>query len=240
MPNGTIDVWRNLRNLSDIASSIFWSCESIVTDAGTDVQVVAIRIDHIETDLIDLMVNFLSKSEKYRFESFKNPLAAINFLAGRYIVRRFISETHGIIPGNVEITVGKNGKPHNEFMNFNISHSRGFLVAAFGNNCDIGIDVESASQNVDLLEIAKAVLPEEEINSLVLCDESIRLGLFLEKWTFHEARIKMDALTIDHIKYHKSNPFKGWTLEFNLPNVKGCLCCRKIDIDSGNPRYSIL
>lgn len=229
-----------MRKLQDFISADSSLFHPHGIDLLFDVQVVALDINPIDQSLIAIMNESLSISDISRYSYFRDPFSAYNFLAGRYLVRRFISEAYGISPRDVQIIIGENGKPYNTHICFNITHSAGYLVAAFGRGINIGIDVESFRPNINIYDVSRAVFPDQDSNYIATSEKSDYQEFFYQNWTFHEARIKMDGLTIDHIKYHQSAPFRSWQLDFNSSNVYGCLCCRIINRSYENISYRVL
>jgi len=224
-----IQISKQLKPLSSILTQD--DCILSIDNIDRDVFVVALLIDHFDRGLMRSMVNCLNRSELARFESYKSPQSAMYFLTGRYIVKRFISINYDESINDVDILIGANGKPRNRHASFNVSHSYGMVVAAFGRHIDIGIDIEAATaERIDLLSVADAALPHADFVSLSHCDEAEVLELFNKKWSFHEARIKMDALTLADMKHYKSRPFKKWGLFFDSREVYGHLCCRREDL----------
>lgn len=234
-----IQISKQLKLLSSIL--LQEDCIFSIDNIDHDVFVIAVRIDYIDRGLIRSMRSCLNRLELTRFESYKSSSSAMHFLTGRYIVKRFISINYGESIHDVDILIGINGKPQNRYTSFNVSHSHGMVVAAFGRHIDIGIDIEAATtERIDLLSVAEAALPYADFESLAHCDEAEVLDLFNKKWSFNEARIKMDSLTLAHMKHHTSRPFKKWQLLFDFPEVYGFLCCRRSDSSYYDISYHLL
>ena len=218
-----------MRNIQDIEYITLAENAFLESSSESSVYIVAVSFDNINDRSIASMINTLSISEHARFLGFRDRISALAFLIGRYIVRSFVSQNSSCSAHEVAIEIGKNGKPWNSLYGFNLSHAKRVVIAAFGKGVDIGIDIEWHRDEIDYLSIAQLVFPKEEYDYLAECSSDILSQYFLDKWTFHEARIKMDSLTIDDIRTHKSVPFKAWKLDFGSPSIQGHICCRRRD-----------
>ena len=212
-----------IADLDMVISNYYFSTEK------PDVWIVAVNVGDIDDQLLSGMLKTLSISENSKLTKFKDSLSAQSFLVGRYIVRTFLSLGSSLSADEIVIEEGENGKPWSQMYDFNLSHAENIVIAAFGRTIDIGIDIEVQRDGMEYLAIAELVFPQEDYEHLVRCRRDLLSQYFLDRWTYHEARIKMDSLTIDDIKIHKSMPFKAWRLDFCSSNIHGHICCRRKD-----------
>jgi 4'-phosphopantetheinyl transferase len=119
----------------------------------------------------------------------------------RYIVR------HGILrlllsaytccePLDVEIRIDSKGKPyvmdqsHESAMQFNVSHSAGLAVLAFGRCAGIGVDIERINDFESMRDVAALSFTSTELNELDNTPETGRIEAFFKLWARKEAVLK--------------------------------------------------
>jgi 4'-phosphopantetheinyl transferase len=163
----------------------------------------------------------------------------IRFVVGRLLLGILI-ERHIGIPGQSlisKIHYTSNGRPalKGDF-DFNISHSEGLVVCAFGSNLKIGIDVECIKE-IDIGELKSVLTPGE----LALIDENENpVKRFFRTWTMKECILKLKGenmdmldsietdLTVDgcyknEIYLHELNIDKAYSC-FLAVDQKDCTC----------------
>ena len=90
-----------------------------------------------------------------------------------------------------DFILGKHGKPELPGalrLRFNLSHSRGIVVAAVSPKLEVGIDVEPLSRQIDGRQLAANVLSQDE--SADLAATGRRSEDFLPRWVMKEALAK--------------------------------------------------
>jgi 4'-phosphopantetheinyl transferase len=104
-------------------------------------------------------------------------------LLGRYLERD---------PRALRFAIGEHGKPAlvGEPLSFNMSHSGGVAVYAFGAAGAVGVDVEVARRPVDELAIAARMFDPAQSKRLQELAPASRGEEFLRMWTCHEAELK--------------------------------------------------
>lgn len=87
----------------------------------------------------------------------------INSLISRLLLLSEIKRRTGIPERKVKLSLGSFGKPYlkNSELQFSLSHTRGAIVAAFGEDGELGVDIEPRGRRVNE-GMYKRVLCEEE------------------------------------------------------------------------------
>ena len=73
---------------------------------------------------------------------------------------------------------------------FNLAHSHGVALLAFGPSGQLGVDVEKVDPARDLAEIAASVFAPEEIGAMSESGGGVRTSSFFELWALKEAYVK--------------------------------------------------
>lgn len=155
----------------------------------------------------------------------------------RYIVR------HGILrwllsaylccePPEVEIRIDSKGKPHaagqpHELpLQFNISHSAGLAVFAFGRCAGIGVDIEKICGFESMRDVAALNFTSAELKELDSVAEADRIGTFFKLWTRKEALLKAcgDGLLLPAHRVDVSSPVgleRTWTTRIRGASCEG-------------------
>jgi len=111
-------------------------------------------------------------------------------------MRTLISRYTGIPSNQLKFVVSPYGRPELEIsmglahLQFNVSHSRDWYVAAFGNSLQVGIDVEYVDNDFPIIEVATRFLAPKEVALLNVSNEETRQRLFFEIWVRKEAYLK--------------------------------------------------
>lgn len=112
----------------------------------------------------------------------------INSLVSRLLLLSEIKRRTGIPERKIKLTLGSFGKPYlknpkNSELQFSLSHTRGAVCAAFGEDGELGIDIERRNRRVNE-GMYKRVLCEEE-RAKAASDED-----FIRFWVKKEAFLK--------------------------------------------------
>lgn len=109
----------------------------------------------------------------------------INSLISRLLLLSEIKRRTGIPERKIKLSLGSFGKPYlkNSELQFSLSHTRGAVVAAFGEDGEIGVDIEHRGRRVNE-RMYKRVLCEEE-RAKAASDED-----FIRFWVKKEAFLK--------------------------------------------------
>jgi 4'-phosphopantetheinyl transferase len=102
-------------------------------------------------------------------------------------------------PSEISILKGPNGKPRIERpkapFHYNVSHSSDYTLFAISQN-EVGIDLERLRENLDQRKISRRLFSDTLVNWLESFETERSLKLFFKAWTFYEAFLKAQGLTI--------------------------------------------
>ncbi len=84
--------------------------------------------------------------------------------------------------------VNTSQNPHN--LQFNISHSKHHLLFGFCLNTPIGVDIEETDRSLNVNELAKQILSDDELTIFSQLSEPDKIIGFFNAWTRKEAFIK--------------------------------------------------
>lgn len=133
--------------------------------------------------------------------------------------RRVLSHYAAVAPQEWRFDVGTRGKPallgpalpeSLQTLQFNLSHSRDWLVCAISGAAHVGIDLEYCDPARDTLKLARRFFHPGEVLALEACAAAVGVDRFYDYWTLKEARVKASgealALSLDS----RSFEFAGW------------------------------
>jgi 4'-phosphopantetheinyl transferase len=166
-------------NATAVGKISMYRVDVLLTDAGEPQEIPA------------ALVSELSQDDAARAARFHQPRDRWLFLLGRSLLRYGVRERFGI--EHARLALSANGKPHLEprqGIEFNLSHTRGWITCAFGRDCDIGIDVERLDRVIDGPGIAQAFFAPSEQAIIEGASPSQRSDMFLRLWTLKEAVLK--------------------------------------------------
>ncbi len=147
--------------------------------------------------------------------------------------RRVLSHYAAVAPQEWCFEVGARGKPklvgpdlpeQLQSLQFNLSHSRDWLVCAISGAASVGVDLEYCDPGRDTGKLAQRFFHPEEVGVIEACDTAEAVDRFYDYWTLKEARVKASgealALALD------SNSFE---LSFPVPGGIGAIATRAPD-----------
>jgi 4'-phosphopantetheinyl transferase len=175
-----------------------------------------VHLWHFPTAIMDearlAAETYLDQNEMAQLKSFVVVARRDEFLTARFAIRTILSRYFSPIrPDEWKFDRGQFGKPR--VLNcpiidleFNLSHSQGHVVCAITRGHAVGIDLESADRQCDLVNIAKSHFAPDEIAEL-LCHRPEHLSQrFFEIWTLKEAYIKARgmglSLPLNRFSFH--------------------------------------
>ncbi len=130
-----------------------------------------------------------ARAERLAFEHLRD-----EFVAVRGSLRRLIGDYLGRDPAAVRFRYGAQGKPaiveDAPVLTFNVSHSGGRALLAFGPGIGIGVDVEAMREQRDLRELARTSFSPVEFDAFSAVAPTARTRFFYRLWTAKEAYIK--------------------------------------------------
>jgi 4'-phosphopantetheinyl transferase len=120
-------------------------------------------------------------------------------------------------PRDVEIRIDSKGKPyaadqpHEPAVQFNLSHSAGMAVFAFGRCAGIGVDIERIKDFESMREVAALSFTSAELNELDNAPAADRAGTFFKLWARKEAVLKAcgEGLLLPATCVDVSSPVNG-------------------------------
>lgn len=109
----------------------------------------------------------------------------INSLLSRLLLLSEIRRRTGIPERKVKLTLGSFGKPYlkNSELQFSLSHTRGAICAAFGENGEVGVDIERRDRRVNERMYKRVLCGEEQVHATSDAD-------FIRFWVKKEAFLK--------------------------------------------------
>ena len=137
----------------------------------------------------------LSEAELATADRFHFEVDRSTYLAAHWLLRNALTAVAGLPPQDWCFTVRAHGKPGVDArlglpdLQFNLSHTRGFVACAVSTAHEVGIDVEAASRNPDL-EVADRFFSPNEVAILRAMPPARQPETFLRFWTLKEALIK--------------------------------------------------
>lgn len=175
---------------------------------ATSTQILICDADHLI--LPHYAQRLLSPPERTRLENMKSPQQAKLFLLGRYLLRQLLAPVLQQAPEQLDIRLDDKGKPQlaDSGWHFNISHSANLLVLAFGNQGQLGIDIEGRHlSELQIQRLAKRYFAPEEQAWLSQDHTQAR---FLQLWTIKEAVLKAHgggiANNLSAVQWHPFEP----------------------------------
>ncbi|WP_422377781.1 4'-phosphopantetheinyl transferase family protein [Roseibium sp.] len=151
-----------------------------------------------DANTADLLASKLTSTlERERADRFRLEQNRLEHLLGRSILRRVLGDMLKLPPGAVPIETNAQGKPYidGQACQFNLTHSNGWVAAAFCMGRRIGVDIE-ATGRIDASEAAnlsRLTLSQAEQRLLLSAPADVRVDLFLRLWRMKEAVLKAEG-----------------------------------------------
>jgi phosphopantetheinyl transferase len=123
-----------------------------------------------------------------------NPQRAARILAGRLVVRDLVAERgKGRWAGFEPTTQGRKPVITDSDVDFSITHSAQWLVAAIVEAGQVGVDVETHTSEFDHPGLMRRMCTADELEQAWMLDPAIRRGWLARLWTAKEAVSKLDG-----------------------------------------------
>lgn len=151
-----------------------------------------------DANTADLLASKLTSTlERERADRFRLEQNRLEHLLGRSILRRVLGDMLKLPPGAVPIETNAQGKPYidGQACQFNLTHSNGWVAAAFCMGRRIGVDIE-ATGRIDASEaenLSRLTLSQAEQRLLLSAPADVRVDLFLRLWRMKEAVLKAEG-----------------------------------------------
>ncbi|MBY0273446.1 MAG: 4'-phosphopantetheinyl transferase superfamily protein [Alphaproteobacteria bacterium] len=141
---------------------------------------------------IPYFMSLLSEDEHQKANKFKFPKDKNCFIISRGILRFLLGKYLEKNPKNIDFTYGLSGKPSlpEQFVYFNLSHSKDYVVYAVTRNYEVGIDVEYINKNIKVDDIVLNILSSEEKNYWKNVKLEEKITTFFKLWVCKEAFLK--------------------------------------------------
>ena len=147
------------------------------------------------------MLAILSLEERARAARFRFDADRRRFVAARASVREIVGAYIALPAAEVEFVYGAYGKPSveqaadgNEGIHFNVSHAQDLALCAVTRAGEVGVDVESIRDDLDLDGIAALFFSVAERQ--LLSDSSDTANAFARIWVRKEACVKASGVGI--------------------------------------------
>ena len=143
--------------------------------------------------LLDNHLSVLDEEEKYRANQFHFERDRTRFILARGSLRSLLARYTGSDPALIRFKQNRYGKPFLQHphspVQFNITHSAGFIIHAIAHGTELGVDVEFVRNSAGLASVASYFAPGEQA-WLRAVDPQERDVRFFTLWVCKEAYIK--------------------------------------------------
>jgi len=141
-------------------------------------------------------LDWLTKGERARYDSFSGPGRRDDFLAGRWLLRNLLASLRGGTAADHPADVDEEGRSRLARGHANLSHSGDWIACAVA-DFPIGTDIESLRPRRDFLGIAERVASPAECAQLARLEGAAQLEAFYRLWTLREAWLKRRGRGLD-------------------------------------------
>lgn len=145
----------------------------------------------------DVINALLSHDEQARAKRYLRRDDALRYVMSRVRLRSLLAEYTGIPMKDITFCYGPNGKPGLlsqaswPNIHFSISHTSGMTLFAFALDEEVGVDIESTAQHIDVQAASKHFLGAAELAHFDSTPSDRRKSLFFKYWTRKEACLKL-------------------------------------------------
>jgi 4'-phosphopantetheinyl transferase len=145
---------------------------------------------------VENLHHLLSSDEIARAERFHFARDRTSFITARGLLRTLLGRYLSLPPGQVRFQYYPHGKPAldpdiaNADLRFNLAHSHGLAVYAFGRGRELGVDVEQIRPEMAKERIAERFFSPVEVAALQALPLAVREEAFFLCWTRKEAYLK--------------------------------------------------
>ncbi|MHB8471840.1 MAG: 4'-phosphopantetheinyl transferase family protein [Gammaproteobacteria bacterium] len=161
---------------------------------------------HVPTDIVDLQpyLALLSYLERERAKRFCFESHRAEFVIARALLRMALGRELGCHARELDFNYGQFGKPSlvtvesRDGIEFNLSHSHGMIVIAWGRSIRIGVDVEKVKEIFDHSDITRKCFSTKERQLLEASDIKDHGEIFFSLWTAKEAYSKALGIGVSY------------------------------------------
>lgn len=108
--------------------------------------------------------------------------------------RGVLSRYASVAPADWQFAADEHGKPRvvgaAAGLQFNVSHSREWLVCALARHAPVGVDLEYCDTQREVMKLAQRFFCAAEVSALAACAASVLHDRFYDLWTLKEAAVK--------------------------------------------------
>ncbi|MDA0909946.1 MAG: 4'-phosphopantetheinyl transferase superfamily protein [Proteobacteria bacterium] len=118
----------------------------------------------------------------------------VEYIASQWLRYKLLSECLGVATTELRFSKTSNGRPFliDSMLDFNISHTRDYVVIAIAKGQRIGVDVQTKKEKVDVLAIAKQYFAKSEYDLIAAKKgEGAQRDVFYWLWAYKEASLKL-------------------------------------------------
>ncbi len=137
--------------------------------------------------------SLLSQDEKEKASQFRFPKDQKRYAISRGILRCLLGKYLREDPEKIEFLYGLWGKPclpQEKNLFFNLSHSEDYVLYAFTQGYEVGIDIEFIDPNLELEDMARSVFSAEEFFYWDDLSSEGKRNSFFKHWASKEAFLK--------------------------------------------------
>ncbi|WP_239739923.1 4'-phosphopantetheinyl transferase superfamily protein [Mammaliicoccus sp. P-M59] len=151
------------------------------------VLVVYTHLSYLPKISYDKLSLHFTTFEKEKLNLYKDERAKYEYAYSHFLLREIIKNEFHMSYDILTFNFPERDKPFSDKLNFNLSHSHGYLAFIFSRNLDVGIDVQKhvyLSEN-DLLSITETLFSERDYKLIEIA--SNKLEEFYKIWTQKES-----------------------------------------------------
>jgi len=156
---------------------------------------VIVWIAHVSKarDSLSFLEPCLDDRDRERAARFRFSEDRARFVLGRGLLRKCLGHYLQRTPETIELAVTDRGRPvlpHDETVQFSISHTHDLAAIALTAGARVGIDLECVQPRLDLVELAKRIFSEEDLQTFQALPGGEAPAAFFRAWTRKEAYLK--------------------------------------------------
>ncbi len=142
------------------------------------------------------LIRLLSRDELDRMARFHFEQDRQDFVFARGMLRTLLGRYLDTAPQDLQFSCAVHGKPSlavpdfEPDLQFNLSHTSGFVLVAICRGRQIGVDIEKLRSDIDVDDVAAKFFSASERQALMSFPEAIRREAFFHCWTRKEALLK--------------------------------------------------
>ncbi len=146
----------------------------------------------LPADRLDELYDHLSPSERLRASRFRGARLRDRYVACRGGLREILAAHLHTLPGPIEFTHNRYGKPAvpGYGLSFNVSHSHEFALIAVTEGREVGVDIERLDPRFVTEQIPERFFSPGEVAELRALPQHLQTRGFFNCWTRKEAYIK--------------------------------------------------